>query len=293
MAVALLESCALPFLFTFLLYWTAEFVLSGAGERFAALASGIAGIVYLVAHGVILSVPPFPPAGPTQAVFYAVLVGLVFGGATDLMVQRQPERLVRVFCLFWPLILALWIGWDLVTAFDPLAMFGVVALWAGGAIALIRLEGLRSDNPRGLKPGVIVVAAAGGAGVLGLYFAAAAVGRVAFAAGAAFAAILLWNWGALFRSAESPRPLGRAGLFAGATAVLALVDVLGLHTDTSFLLLIVLSTVVFADLVAGDRPRGAGRGARTMRPFIAFVIALVPVLLLQVIVFGLSIITQV
>lgn len=287
--IPLVETVALPFVATLVLY--AAFHRWHAGtERGLAGAAVVLG--FLLATVLVLGAPELLPRLSYRKLFPIALLGLLIGAAADYGCVRLHRAVPAVIAFLWPGLIALWIGWPRLATGDHLDIYRVIGLWAGGALALGRLERVRDEAARSLAPAAMLLATSLGLGALGLYFGTATTGRLGFGQAAPLAALMLWNWVAVMRNAQGADVVGQSILLGAGGVVVALAAILLFYTSTNFLALLFLVPVFFSYKVFGAVPRGEGVVVRTLHPLVLFLASMVPVLMITAVLYLFATVTQ-
>ncbi|MBI3706204.1 MAG: hypothetical protein HY246_00705 [Proteobacteria bacterium] len=240
-------------------------LLFGRG-RGPAVASGSIALGFLVAYALILGLPNFPPNSSVHKIPYLVCAGLVLGLLLDL--ARNPAILEAILVALAPAGALAWFAWARME--DPTleAMGQLLALWLADVLILARLHRCRD---RRQAPAVMLLLACLGAGAVAFIGASLSLAQLAFGLAAATGGFLLWNW------PVHRYPLGAAGRYAGAGALLVLVDVMVLFSEIPKLALSLLILVFFCDRVAARLAAGQSAFGRAMAPVVLGVVAMIPV----------------
>jgi len=289
LGIPLVETVAWPFVVTLVLY-TAFHRWRAGREQGLAGAAVVLG--FLLATVLVLGAPELLPRLSYRKLFPIALLGLLVGAAADYGRARLHRAVPAVVAVLWPGLIALWIGWPRLAAGDHLDIYRVIGLWAGGALALGRLERVRDEAERSLAPAAMLLAASLGLGALGLYFGTATTGRLGFGLAAPLAAILLWNWVAVMRDAHGGDVVGQSVLLGAGGVVVALAAILLFYTSTTFLVLLFLVPVFFSYRVFGAGPRGEGVIVRTLHPLVLFLASMVPVLMIAAVLYLFAMVTR-
>lgn len=260
----------IPFALAVVLTAVIRFV--GGTTQGRALAIAAAVVAFLVAFLIIESLPPFPPAAAKQKVFYLVLLALVVGLVLDL--SGAPRPFARGALLLFPLIGLAWIGWrPLVAGPDVQLILRLAVLWLVSAAILWRLMTLSDRGALG--PGVQVLVAAAGTAFVALLGNSASLGVLASSVAAATGGVLSWAFLAAFFS-SGRYGFGSVGVLGTGGALLTLVYVLVLFTETvNLIALAVLALVFAADRVAARMPPRRALG-RVAQPVVLAALAAIP-----------------
>ncbi len=285
------QSGLFPAIVTLFLFALFRFVARGGSEKGPTLATIAIPLAFLAAYVLILGLPALPPRASSQKLAYVALGGLMLGGLFDLIRPKGPAWLVPLAGYLWPAVIVVWIGWPKLAGYDLFAVFTVVMLWIGGALAFVRLLRLRAELPFSLAPGIMMLVASLGVAGLGVHFASVSAAQLAGAQAAALAAFLFWNWCAVIVRPDGPTPLGRGAVFGSLSVLMGLAAILALYTETSLWALLFLVPVFFAHLVFGERPAGTGPFVRTFRPVLLFIVSSVPLLVMASVVLVVTILT--
>jgi hypothetical protein len=123
-------------------------VLSGFVRIFrcSAVASIVLPIVYLCSYVVTYQqVPPFPPVGSTNKIFYIALAAMLAGLALDLLPRTAIYR--RLLAVIMPLLIVGWIGFPRFAKPEIELIATALGLWLGGVALLWRLDTVATDPP--------------------------------------------------------------------------------------------------------------------------------------------------
>ena len=274
----LVQGAVVPFVVSLVLFLVAQKALGIAERQDLAVSGAAAAVGFLVAYYLILGFPAFPPAGATRKLFWICLFGLLLGLALDMVDEKIRHRFLPAVALLAPGAALAWLGWTKLVRMDLAAIGGLAVLWAAAGLVCLRFTRKLREAPGEMDPPIMILAAAFGTGGLALMFASASIGQLAFALAAALGAVLLWTWIAVIRKAGESGPLGLSGLFGLIGALLSLVTALALFSDTPWWALAILMPVFYADIVFAGKPAGDGPVARAVRPVLAFVAAMIPVM---------------
>lgn len=285
------QSGLFPAFVTLFLFAVFRFVSLGGSEKGPLLATIAIPIGFLAAYILILGMPAVPPRTSSQKLAYIALGGLLLGGLLDWIRPKGPAWLVPAAGYLWPAVIVVWIGWPKLAGYDLFAVFTVVMLWIGGALAFVRLLRLRAQLPFSLAPGIMIMVASLGAAGLGVHYASISAAQLAGALAAALGAFLVWNWCAVIVRPDGPTPMGRGAVFGSLSALFAIAAILALYTETSLWAMLFLVPVFFAHLVFGERPSGDGPFVRTFRPVLLFLVSIIPLLVMASVVLLINMLT--
>jgi hypothetical protein len=247
------------------------------GGRQAELLAGL-GVVLgiLVGYALLEGVPQFPPPASKQKLFYLIALGGVVGLAVDRL--GRPSLLDALAVVAFPAVSLAWLAWRQLNA-GPELMFLVTLgmLWTGSAAALRRLADA-SDRGAGVTgPLLLIVAAAGAAGVA-LLGRTATLALLSGAIAAAVGAVALWNYVASFRGGGRAG-FGRTAILAAAGGLAVICALLVLYTPTaSRVALVGVLLVPFSEPVARRIRLGSGAAERILGPVLHGAVAAVPAL---------------
>lgn len=105
----------------------------------AALGSLVPPAVFLASYVLTYQqVPPFPPVGATNKIFYIAVSGTLVGFVLDLL--PRSAMLDRLLAVIVPAVIVGWIGWPRFANADLETVATTVALWLGGLAALWRMD---------------------------------------------------------------------------------------------------------------------------------------------------------
>jgi hypothetical protein len=172
-------------------------------------------------------VPPFPPVGATNKIFYIALAAALIGFVLDLLPQSANYR--KLLAVIMPLLIVGWIGFPRFAKLDVDLMATSLGLWLGGIVLLWRLDTV-GTTPAELNGGSIV----GTAILMALLLALAPVAflggsstslMLCLAAVAGLAAVALWEL-------VVPRgAFGASAVFGVGCGLLAMINTVTLITQ--------------------------------------------------------------
>jgi hypothetical protein len=205
----------------------------------AALQPLVAPIVFLISYVLAYQqVPPLPPIGATDKIFYVALVATLVGFVLDLLAIR---RLDRVLALIVPGLIAGWIGLPRFTNGDLEVVATAGALWLGGSAVLWRLDAV-TKAPAECNGGSVVGTAMLMALMLGfapvaLLGGSSTSSMLCFAAVAGLGAVAIWE---LVVPREAPCASFILGAGSGFLAVVSTVTLITQQIDLAELALLLL-----------------------------------------------------
>jgi hypothetical protein len=123
-------------------------VLSGLVRivRRSAVASTVLPIIFLASYVVTYQqVPPFPPVGSTNKIFYIVVAATLAGLVLDLLPRTANYR--RLLAVIMPLLIVGWIGFPRFAKPDIELIATVFGLSLGGIALLWRLDTVATAPP--------------------------------------------------------------------------------------------------------------------------------------------------
>jgi hypothetical protein len=123
-------------------------VLSGLVRivRHSVVASTVLPIIFLASYVVTYQqVPPFPPVGSTNKIFYIALAATLAGLVLDLLPGTAVYR--RLLAVILPLLIVGWIGFPRFAKPDIGLIATVLGLWLGGLAVLWRLDTVATAPP--------------------------------------------------------------------------------------------------------------------------------------------------
>jgi len=264
-----------PIVLTVALCFGAGLVLAALarGIRIAWIAGLVPALVFLVAYvATYQKVPPFPPVGSVNKVFYIGLGAIILGLIVDLVPRLRP--LTALLGLAVAAAAVFWIAVPRFNEPDVALYLTIVVLIAGAALAMWRLAAVaRGTGPNeGALPAIAMLL------VLALGFA-----PIALAGGSSSAMMLCLGLAAGIGAAglvELVLPRGGFGATAilgatgGLTAVAATVVLISRRADA--VALVLLLPVLVAGQLGGrflpdrlsGRPRAIAVGVMTALPLI-------------------------
>ena len=231
-----------PIIVAALICFLLGLVLSGLARVVprSTIASAVLPIIFLASYIITYQqVPPFPPIGSTNKIFYIALVAALVGLALDLLPRTANYR--KLLAVIMPLLIVGWIGFPRFAALDVELMATALGLWLGGAALLWRLESV-ATTPAERNGGSIV----GTAMLMALLLAFAPVAflggsstslMLCLAAVAGLAAAALWEL-VVPRGAFSASAV--FGLGCGLLAMIDTVTLITRHVDLAALALLLL-----------------------------------------------------
>ena len=261
-------------------------VLSGLARAVpgSTIPSSVLPIIFLASYILTYQqVPPFPPMGSTNKIFYIALVAALVGLALDLLPRFANYR--KLLAVAMSLLIVGWIGFPRFAALDVELMATVLGLWLGGAALLWSLETVATTSAERSGGGGIV----GTAVLMALLLAFAPVAflggsstslMLCLAAVAGLAAAALWEL-VVPRGAFSGSAV--FGVGCGLLAMIDTVTLITRHVDLAALALLLL--IPYAGEV-GDRlllPPKRFRGR--VRQVLVGTFAASPILLVMAVLF--------
>lgn len=270
-----------PIVLTVAICFGVGLVAGGIARALPGRVAGIAAALVFFAGYVSTyqKVPPFPPVGSTNKVFYAALGAAIVGLALDLVPRLRP--LTRPLGAAVAVAIVAWIAVPRFNAADMAVYLAVAAVALGAAAALWRLAAVATGAERNsgtlpalamllaLAAGLAPVALAGGSSSAMMLFAGLAAGIGAIG----LVALLVPGGG-----------FGAAGILgAGGGLVAAAATVILISRQADPLALILLLPVLVTGQIGGrflpDRLSGRARavavGVLTVLPLILVIAVLV------------------
>ena len=218
-----------PIFLAVLICFLLGLALSGLARLVPTLALGsmVYPIVFLASYVLTYQqVPPFPPVGATNKIFYIALVAALIGFILDL--SPQTSNYSKLLAVIMPLSIVCWIGSPRFVKPDIDLITTSLGLWLGGIALLWRLDTV-AKTPAERNGGSIV----GTAMLMALLLAFAPVAllggsstslMLCLAAVAGLAAVALWEL-AIPRQA-----FGASAVFGHGCGLLAMIDTVTLIT---------------------------------------------------------------
>ena len=141
--------------------------------------------------------PPFPPVGAANKIFYVALAAALIGFVLDLIPQTATANYRKLLAVIMPLLISVWIGFVRFAKLDVDFIATALGLWLGGIALLWRLDTV-ATTPAELNGGSIVGTAILMALLLGFAPVAFLGGSstslmLCLAAVAGLAAVALWE----------------------------------------------------------------------------------------------------
>jgi hypothetical protein len=274
-----------PIILAALICFVLGLVLSGLARAVPGftIASAVLPIIFLASDIITYQqVPPFPPIGSTNKIFYIALGAALVGLALDLLPRTANYR--KLLAVIMPLLIVGWIGFPRFAALDVELMATVLGLWLGGTALLWRLETV-ATTPAENNGGSIV----GTAMLMALMLAFAPVAllggsstslMLCLAAVAGLAAVALWEI-VLPRGA-----FGASAVFGVGCGLLAMIDTVTLitrHVDLAALALLLL--IPYAGEVGAQLLLPPKRFRGRVRQVLVGTFAASPILLVMAVLF--------
>lgn len=206
-------------------------------------------------------IPPFPPVGSTNKIFYIWIAAILVGLAVEL--GPKAAWLARALAVLVPALIVVWIGWPRLSNPDPALAAAMIGLWLGGALVLLQLVDVTAATPEtnggSLVAGAILIALTVGFAPVALLGASSTSLMLCLAAAAGFGAAAIWEL-------VVPRGgFGPVAIFGSAGGLLAVVDTVTLITRQidpfalALLLLIPYVGPIGARFLLPGRIRGRAR----------------------------------
>jgi hypothetical protein len=145
-----------PIFMAALLCFVLGLVLSGFMRIFpgSTVASTALPMVFLASYVLTYQqVPPFPPVGATNKIFYITIEAAMIGFALDLLAHTANYR--KLLVMIAPLLIVGWIGFPRFANLDVELIATSLGLWLGGVALLWRLDAV-ATKPVELNGGSIV-----------------------------------------------------------------------------------------------------------------------------------------
>jgi hypothetical protein len=137
-----------PIILAALICFLLGLVLSGLARivRLSAVASIVLPIIFLASYIVTYQqVPPFPPVGSTNKIFYIALAATLAGLVLDLLPRTEVYR--RLLAVILPLLIVGWIGFPRFAKPNIELIATAFGLWLGGIAVLWRLDTVATAPP--------------------------------------------------------------------------------------------------------------------------------------------------
>jgi hypothetical protein len=227
-------------------------------------------------------VPPFPPIGAVNKIFYVALAAALIGFVLDLLPQTANYR--KLLAVIMPLLIVGWISFPRFTKIDVELMATLLGLWLGGIALLWRLDTV-ATTPAEHNGGSIV----GTTMLMALLLAFAPVAflgasstslMLCLAAVAGLAAVALWE---LVVPREA---FGASAVFGVGCGLLAMINTVTLITrqvDLAALALLLL--IPYAGEVSARWLLPPNRFRGRVRQLLVGTLAASPILLVMVVLF--------
>ncbi|ACP23077.1 hypothetical protein NGR_b16260 (plasmid) [Sinorhizobium fredii NGR234] len=235
----------------------AVFVLAGL-RRMLSLSAAWVGLIvsaaFLASYFLVYQkVPPFPPIGAVNKIFYISLAGALIGLAVDL---ADRPRLTTWAVVLQPLAAVLYIGQSRLTA----APFELVLAAAVGmlSMALLRRDFGGSAGEDGVKRMLLLAIASTGFAPIALLGASSSSLQLCLMFAAALLAIVVWNLG------SEDNPFGTPAFLGGAGGMLSVIFAVTLITRKADLLALAILALVF---LVPEVARRTGWIVRLRNPF--------------------------
>ena len=137
-----------PIVLAALICFLLGLVLSGFARIFrrSSVASTVLPIIFLASYVVTYQqVPPFPPVGSTNKIFYIALAAMLAGLVLDLLPRTALYR--RLLAVIMPLLIVGWIGFPRFANPNIELIATSLGLWLGGIALLWRLDSVATAPP--------------------------------------------------------------------------------------------------------------------------------------------------
>ncbi|MBB4273645.1 hypothetical protein [Rhizobium mongolense] len=205
----------------------------------ALLVPGIFLAAYFMAYG---KIPPFPPVGAVNKIFYIALFGTVLGLIVDIAAK---SRLVSLLLALQPVAAAVYIGEARLGA-APIEVLGAAA--AGfAAMWLLRRRMEVPPGEEGMRRALVLAIAALGFAPIALLGASSASLQLCLIFAFAVLATLLWNL------RNDDYAFGTSSLLGGAGGMIAVVYAVTLITRKTDLLALAVWSFIFLVPALSDR----------------------------------------
>jgi hypothetical protein len=273
-----------PIAFAALICFLLGSVLSGLVRivRRSAVASTVLPIIFLASYVVTYQqVPPFPPVGSTNKIFYIAVAATLAGLVLDLLPRTANYR--RLLAVIMPLLIVGWIGFPRFAKPDIELIATAMGLWLGGIALLWRLDTVATESLERnggsivgtamLKAPLLAfapVALLGGSSTSFMLCLAAVVG---------LAAAALWE---IF----VPRGVGASAVFGVGCGLLAMIDTLTLITrEVDLVALALLLLIPYAGELSARLLLPQNRFRGRVRQIVVGIFAASPLLLVMAVLF--------
>ena len=210
----------------------------------AALGSLVPPAVFLASYvQTYQQVPPFPPVGATNKIFYIAVSGTLVGFVLDLL--PPSAMLDRLLAVIVPAMIVGWIGWPRFANADLEIVATTIALWLGGLAVLWRMAAVTkatAERNGGSLVGIsMLMALMLGFAPVALLGGSSTSLMLCFAAFAGLGAVAIWEL-------VVPREAFRASAILGVgSGFLAVVDTVTLITrQIDFAALALLLVIPYA-----------------------------------------------
>jgi hypothetical protein len=268
-----------PIAFAALICFVLGLVLSGLVRMIesSAVASTALPIIFLASYVVTYQqVPPFPPVGSTNKIFYVAVAATIAGLVLDLLPRAAIYR--RLLTVVMPLLIVGWISFPRFAKPDIELIATCLGLWLGGIALLWRLDTVATALPNhnggsivgtamlmALLLGFAPVALLGGSSTSLMLCLAAVVG---------LAAAALWE---IF----IPRNAFKASaVFGVGCGLLAMIDTVTLITrEVDLVALALLLLIPYSGEIGGQLLLSQNRFRGRFRQILVGIFAASPVLL--------------
>jgi hypothetical protein len=189
-----------PIVLTALICFVLGLALSGLVRVVpgSTIASTVLPVIFLASYVLTYQqVPPFPPVGAANKIFYVALAAALIGFVLDLIPQTATANYRKLLAVIMPLLISVWIGFVRFAKLDVDFIATALGLWLGGIALVWRLDTV-ATTPAELNGGSIVGTAILMALLLGFAPVAFLGGSstslmLCLAAVAGLAAVALWE----------------------------------------------------------------------------------------------------
>lgn len=192
------------------------------------------GTTYVLAFGW----PDLPPVGARQKIIYGAVIGISIGLLSGQDRQRSGWLLVAA-----SLLIPVWIGWPLLTALQPEAVFLLLPI----AVGLWTNRQLLDRPQTTTRLTIMLIAFAIGLAIIAVSAQTFSLAQLSLATAAGLGGILI----------AGPRSPVQVVPIAATVVLIALMTALGLYSEAHILAFVVLPTALIADRLTLHFGRGA------------------------------------
>ncbi len=268
-----------PITFAALICFLLGLVFSGLMRfvRRSAVDSTVLPVIFLASYVVTYQqVPPFPPVGSTNKIFYIAVAATLVGLAFDLLPRTANYR--RLLAVIMPLLIVGWIGFPRFAKADIELVATVIGLWLGGVALLWRLDTVAAAPPE--RNGGSIVGAAMLMALLLAFAPVALLGGSSTSFMLCIAALVGLAAAALWEIFVPKGAFGASAVFGVGSGLLAMIDTVTLITrEVDLVALALLLLILYAGEISARLLLPQNRFRGRVRQILIGIFAAPPLLL--------------